>query len=323
MINLHMQLVEDLSKVEKKPTRDGYGRGVVEAGERNDKVVVLTADLRDSTRSGWFAEEFPGRFFNVGVAEQNLAGVAAGLAMEGKIVFATSYAVFNPGRNWEQIRVSVCYSDLNVKVVSSHSGITVGADGATHQGLEDIAITRVLPNMTVISPVDYEQAKKATKAVVDWEGPVYLRLHRNATAMMTTRMTPFEIGKAQVLRRGKDVGLLASGPLVYQALQAAEELKERVDVEVLNIHTIKPLDEDEVLRVAQKSGKIVTVEDHQKVGGLGSAVAELLGEKHPTKMIRVGVDDKFGESGEPGELLRKYRLDKEAIMKAVIEISGK
>lgn len=323
MINESLHLVPDLREVEKKATRSGYGKGVVEAGEREERVVVLTGDLRESTRSQWFADKFPERFFDLGVAEQNLMGVAAGMAMEGKIPFVASYAVFNPGRNWEQLRVSVCYSDLDVKVVGSHAGITVGADGATHQGLEDIALTRVLPKMTVISPADFEQAKKATRAAAEWRGPVYLRLHRNETPVFTTYMTPFRIGKAQVLRRGGEVGLLATGPLVYEALRAAEELAEEVDVEVLNIHTIKPLDENEILRVAQKTKKIVTVEEHQRAGGMGSAVAELLGEECPAKMIRVGVDDQFGESGDPEELLHKYGLGREAIIEAVRQISGR
>lgn len=323
MINENLHLFSDFEKASKNTTRDGYGKGVVEAGEKYEEVVVLTGDLRESTRSQWFADKFPERFFDLGVAEQNLMGVSAGMAMEGKIPFVASYAVFNPGRNWEQLRVSVCYSDLNVKIVGSHAGITVGADGATHQGLEDIALTRVLPNMSVVSPIDYEQARKATVAIAEMDGPVYLRLHRNKTPVITTRMTPFEIGKAQVLRRGKDVGLLATGPSAYEALMAAEELANEVDVEVLNIHTIKPLDEGEILRVAQKTRKIVTVEDHQKAGGMGSAVAELLSEEFPTKLIRVGVDDKFGESGDPDDLLRKYGLGRQAIMKAVLQVSGK
>lgn len=322
MINESLHLLLDPTEVDKKPTRNGYGRGVVEAGEKHEEVVVLTGDLRESTRSQWFADKFPERFFDLGVAEQNLMGVSAGMAMEGKIPFVASYAVFNPGRNWEQLRVSVCYSDLNVKIVGSHAGITVGADGATHQGLEDIALTRVLPNMTVVSPIDFEQARKATVAVSERKGPVYLRFHRNKTPIITTRMTPFEIGKAQVLRRGKDVGLLATGPMAYEALMAAEELADKIDVEVLNIHTIKPLDKGEILRVAQKTRKIVTVEDHQKAGGMGSAVAELLSEEYPTKLIRVGVDDSFGESGDPEDLLDKYDLGRQAIMNAVFQISG-
>ncbi len=323
MINENLHLLLNSSEVSKRPTRDGYGKGVVEAGEKNKQVVVLTGDLRESTKSQWFADKFPDRFFDLGVAEQNLMGVGAGMAMEGKIPFVASYAVFNPGRNWEQLRVSVCYSDLNVKIAGSHAGITVGADGATHQALEDIALTRVLPNMTVVSPIDFEQARKATVAISERKGPVYLRLHRNKTPIITTRMTPFEIGKAQVLRRGKDVGLLATGPMAYEALMAAEEVSGDVDVEVLNIHTIKPLDEGEILRVAQKTKKIVTVEDHQKAGGMGSAVAELLSEKYPAKLIRMGVDDSFGESGDPVDLLDKYGLSRQAIMKAIFQISGK
>ena len=323
MINENLHLLLDSSEVSKKPTRNGYGKGVVEAGEKYEEVMVLTGDLRESTRSQWFADKFPDRFFDLGVAEQNLMGVSAGMAMEGKIPFVASYAVFNPGRNWEQLRVSVCYSDLNVKIVGSHAGITVGADGATHQALEDIALTRVLPNMTVISPVDFEQARKATVAASERKGPVYLRLHRNETPIITTRMTPFEIGKAQVLRRGKDVGLLATGPVAYEALMAAEEVSGDVDVEVLNVHTIKPLDKGEILRVAQKTRKIITVEDHQRAGGMGSAVTELLSEEYPTKLIRIGVDDSFGESGDPVDLLDKYGLGRQAIMKAIFQISGK
>jgi len=249
-----------------------------------------------------------------------MMGVSAGLALSGKIPFAVSYGVFNPGRNWDQTRVSVCYTNANVKIVGGHTGITVGPDGATHQALEDIAMTRVLPNLMVVVPADFEQAKKATIAVAIHKGPVYLRLTRPKTACFTTATTPFELGKAQVLRTGKDVSIFACGSLVYEALLAAEELKGEVDVEVINVHTIKPIDEETIVRSAKKTGRVITLEDHQINGGLGGVIAEVLSEKWPTKMIRMGMKDSFGESGEPGELLAKYGLEKQGVIKTIRKI---
>ena len=315
-----MNLVKDIINVERKATREGFGEAMVVLGKSNKEVVVVTADLGESMRVDEFEKQYPDRFVQVGVAEQNMMGVSAGLALSGKIPFAVSYAVFNPGRNWDQMRVSVCYTNANVKIVGGHTGISVGPDGATHQALEDIAMTRALPNLMVVVPADFEQAKKATVAIAAHKGPVYLRLTRPKTAMFTTATTPFELEKAQVLRIGKDVTIFACGSLVYEALLAAEELKEEVGVEVVNIHTIKPLDEETVVRSAKKTGRVVTLEDHQINGGLGGAVAEVLGEKWPTKMVRMGMRDSFGESGEPGELLAKYGLNKDGVIKVIRKI---
>lgn len=315
-----MNLVNDLIKVEKKATRDGFGEAMMMLGRNNKNVVVVTGDLGESMKVDEFEKLYPERFVQVGVAEQNMMGVAAGMALSGKIPFAVSYAVFNPGRNWDQMRVSVCYTNANVKIVGEHTGVTVGPDGATHQALEDIAMTRVLPNLMVVVPADYEQAKKATIAIALHRGPVYLRLTRPKTVCFTTATTPFELGKAQVLREGKEVTIFACGVLVYEALLAAEELKNEVDVEVVNVHTIKPIDEETVVRSAKKTGKVITLEDHQINGGLGGAIAEVLGEKCPTKMIRMGMKDSFGESGEPKELLAKYGLNKDGVIKVVRKI---
>ena len=310
----------DLKNIDRKATREGFGEAMLDLGKRNKEVVVVTGDLGESMKVDDFEKEYPERFVQVGVAEQNMMGVSAGLALSGKIPFAVSYAVFSPGRNWDQIRVSVCYTNTNVKIVGGHSGITVGPDGATHQALEDIAVTRCLPNLMVVVPADFEQTKKATLAIASYKGPVYVRLTRPKTAIFTTATTPFELGKAQVMRSGKDVTIFACGVLVYDALLAAEELKEEIDVEVINVHTIKPIDEETVVRSARKTGKVITLEDHQINGGLGGAVAEVLSEKQPTKMIRMGMHDSFGESGESGELLAKYGLDKDGVIKTIRKI---
>lgn len=312
-----MHLVKNLEKSKLKSMRDGFGEGLVMAGERNSKVVALTADLTESTRVNLFAKQFPERFFNVGVAEQNLMGVAAGMALSGKIPFISSYGVFSPGRNWEQLRVSVCYTNANVKIAGGHAGFSAAADGPTHQALEDLAITRVLPNLTVLAPCDYEQTKKATLSCSQIEGPVYIRYHKQKMACVTSEATPFEIGKAQVFKEGKDVSVFACGPMVAKVLKVAEKLKEKIDVEVVNVHTIKPIDKEAVIRSAKKTGKVVTVEEHQVIGGLGSVVAEVLGEELPIPMRRVGVKDTFAESGEYEELLSKYGLGEKDIMRAI------
>jgi len=292
------------------PTKDGYGVGLLEAGKANSNIVVLTADLSKSTKSDLFQKEFPDRFIQVGVAEQNMAGIAAGLALSGKIPFMASYATFNPGRNWEQIRVAICYSNANVKIISSHSGFTDGGDGATHQALEDIALLRVLPNMTVVVPCDYYETQKATKAAANYQGPVSIRTGREATPVVTTENTPFEIGKAYVLNEGKDVTIIACGPPVYEAIKAAKHLRTKgIDCEVINCPTIKPLDEETLLKSCKKTGKVITVEEHQVTGGLGSAISELLSEKMPTPLLRIGVKNAFGESGAYEELLDKYKLN--------------
>ena len=303
------------SDCEKMPIKDGYGVGLLDVGKENSNIVVLTADLSKSTKSDLFQKEFPDRFIQVGVAEQNMAGIAAGLALSGKIPFMASYATFSPGRNWEQIRVAICYSDVNVKIVSSHSGFTDEGDGATHQALEDIALMRVLPNMTVLVPCDYYEAKKATKAAAGYQGPVYIRTGRKATPVVTTEETQFEIGKAYILKEGKDLTIVACGPLVYEALKAARHLHNKgIDCEVINSPTIKPLDEETILKSCKKTGKVITVEEHQIIGGLGSAVSELLIEKMPVPLFRVGVQDKFGESGKYEELLDKFKLSAKSII---------
>lgn len=319
-MNEEMNLVENLEKTEMKAMRDGFGEGLREAGKRNGKVAVLTADLMESTRANLFAEEFPERFFDLGVAEQNLMGVATGMALSGKTPFVCSYGVFSPGRNWDQLRVSVCYSNVNVKIAGAHAGFSANADGASHQALEDMAIARVLPNLIVLAPCDYEQTKKAILAAIQINGPVYIRYHKQKLPQVTTAATPFELGKAQVFREGKDVSVFACGPAVYRALRVAEKLKNKVDVEVVNIHTIKPIDKEATVRSAKKTGKVVTVEEHQVTGGLGSVVAEVLGENGPTVMRRVGVKDTFAESGSYEELVEKYGVGEKDIEDAVLQV---
>ncbi|HMO78940.1 MAG TPA: transketolase family protein [Candidatus Paceibacterota bacterium] len=327
MINKKIKLNPDLfeENIDKKPTRDGFGDGVVEVGKEDERIVVLTADLSESTRANKFAEEFPNRFFNVGIAEQNLASVASGLAAVGKIPFATSYAMFSPGRNWEQIRTTICYNDQPVKIVGSHSGLTTGPDGGTHQALEDIAITRVLPRMIVICPCDYEEAKKATIACAKTSDPTYLRLSREKTPQITTKDTPFEIGKAIKVFESKeesvDVGIISTGILLHKVLKIANDLEQNgTSVEVLNIHTIKPIDESAIIELAKKSGAIVTVEEHQIVGGLGSAVAEVLAKNLPTPIEFVGVSDQYGQSGNAEELFSQYKIDESAILESVEKV---
>ncbi len=320
MINQEMLLAENLDNPSLVAMRDGYGEGVAEAGKRNEKLVVLIADLTESLRVDLFKKEFPERFFEMGISEQNMMGVAAGMAACGKIPFVNSFACFNPGRNWEQMRLSVCLSNNNVKVIGGHAGFGNGTDGGNQQMFEDVSLTRVLPYLTIVVPVDYDQAKKMTLAVAEYSGPVYMRMTKPKRAMVTTRGTPLQIGKAQVFRTGKDVSVFACGALVYEALMAAEELVGRADVEVINVHTIKPLDKETILTSAQKTGKVVTAEEHSIIGGLGGAVAELLVEECPIPMRRVGMRDKFGESGEPEELMAKYGMNKEAIIEKILEL---
>ncbi len=305
----------------KKYFREGFSEGLIQAGEENSEDVVLTADLKNSTYVKGFAEKFPERFFDVGVAEQSLVTVASGLAHAGKIPFATSYAVFSPGRNWEQIRTTICYNNLPVKIIGSHAGITVGADGATHQALEDIALMRVLPNMVVLSPADALETKKAVLLSVKYKGPVYIRIPRTQAPILTENETPFEIGKAEVLSEGKNISILATGEMVYYALLAAEELKKsNISARVINVSTIKPLDTKVIQSAAEETGAIVTAEDHQIAGGLGSAVSEYLSENFPVPIKMIGIKDKFGESGTSEELLQKYGLTKEEIIKAVTTV---
>jgi transketolase len=311
-------------EVEAIPTRDGYGEGVVALGEKDPNVVVLTADLSDSTRANMFGEKFPERFIECGIAEQNMMGIAAGLALSGKIPFVSSYAVFVPGRCWDQLRVSVCYSKANVKVVGAHAGISVGPDGATHQALEDIASVRCLPNIVVVVPCDSIETKKATIALGEYKGPAYFRFAREKTPVMTTKDSPFKIGKAEIFKDGTDVTIVACGPLVYQSLVAAKELvKEGILAEVINNHTIKPMDKLAIAASAKKTGAVVTVEEHQIIGGLGGAVAEVLAENYPVPIERVGMPDSFGESGSPEELLEKYGMSVKKIKEAVKNVLKK
>ncbi|MFH1671402.1 MAG: transketolase family protein [Candidatus Portnoybacteria bacterium] len=308
-------------KLEQKPTRDGYGEGLVELGKKNPNVIVLGADLTGSTRCDWFRDEFPDRFIQVGIAEQNLVGIAAGLSLVGKIPFASTYAVFCPGRNWDQIRISVAYNEANVKLTGAHSGVSVGPDGATHQALEDIAITRCLPNMTVLAPCDAIETKKATLAAGEMKGPVYLRFAREKTPVFTTERTPFEIGKAQIFKEGKDAVIIACGPIVYEALLAARDLeKEKISVAVVNNPSIKPMDEKTIIDAAKKTGAVVTAEDHQVMGGMGSAVCEVLAKNASVPVEMIGVQDRFGESGSPEELMKEFGLLAENIKEAVKKV---
>lgn len=310
-----------LKDVEQIPTRNGYGDGLLELAERNKNVVVLTGDLVESTRALGFAKKNPDRFVECGVAEQNMAGIAAGLALSGKLPFISSYAVFSPGRSWDQVRVSICLNKANVKIAGAHAGISVGPDGATHQALEDIAIMRVLPNMVVVVPCDYEETKKMVHAAASIAGPVYFRFAREKTPVITTAKTPFKIGRAEIFRKGKDVSIIACGPLVYQSLVAAEELKKQgIDCEVINNHTIKPLDEKTLLASVRKTKAVVTVEEHQTMAGAGSAVCELFSKKYPVPVEMVGMQNSFGESGTPSELLLKYGMSVKAIKAAVKKV---
>lgn len=313
-------------EVKKVANRDGFGEGLVEAGKRNQQVIALAADLTESTRTNLFAEEFPERFVQVGITEQNMASQASGMAAMGKVPFIASYAMFSPGRNWEQIRTTICYNDSNVKVVGAHAGISVGPDGATHQAIEDIALMRVLPNMVVLAPADVHEARKMTMWAAEYNGPVYLRLGRSETPVVTTPESPFTFGKGEVMYAKEidsetTVGIITTGTMLHTAIEAATSLEEAgVGASVLHLGTIKPFDEEAVLKFAKEHTLIVTVEEHQKAGGLGGAVAEYLSEAHPTKIIRIGVDDRFGQSGEPEELLQEYGLDTKAILEAVHDV---
>lgn len=300
--------------------RQGFGRGLKAAGEADGRVVALCADLTESTQMHLFKETFPERFVEVGVAEQNLVGVASGMAAMGKIPFAASYAAFSPGRNWEQIRTAICLNDRPVKIIGSHAGVSVGSDGATHQMLEDIALMRSLPNMVVVVPGDSVEAEKATLALAKNDTPSFLRLSRESSAVFTTPLTPFEIGKAYVLREGNDVTLLGTGSMTYRCLLAANLLEsEGISAEVIHVPTIKPLDEKTILASLKKTGRGVTVEEAQVAGGFGSAVAELLAEQLPTPLKRIGVYDHFGESGTAAELLSHFGLDADGIVNATRE----
>ncbi len=318
-----MDLSKDLyqkEKLEQRPTRDGYGEGLVELGRKNPDIVVLCADLTDSTRSEWFKKEFPERFIEVGIAEQNMLGIATGLALQGKIPFISTYSVFSPGLNWCQLRIGA-YSQANIKVTGAHAGVSVGEDGATHQGLEDVATVRCIPEMTVLSPCDYLETKKATIAAAQIKGPVYLRFAREATPVFTAKKTPFKIGRAEVFRKGGDATIIACGPTVHEALLAARQLEEEgLSVGVINNHTVKPMDEETVIEAAERTGAIVTAEDHQVMGGMGSAVAEVLAKNEPVPIEMIGVQDRWGESGSPDELMKEFHLLAEDIKKAVKKV---
>lgn len=292
-----------------EPIRKGFGRGLLEAGKRFENVVAACADLTESTQMHLFAQAFPERFVEIGVAEQNLVTVGAGLAAMGKIPYVSSYAAFSPGRNWEQIRTTICLNDRPVRIVGSHAGLYTGADGATHQMLEDMALMRALPNMVVIAPGDSMEALKATIALATDKRPAYLRMAREATPVLTTELTPFEIGKAYVFHPGKDVTIIATGTMTAQALEAAKILqKDKISAEVIHAPTIKPLDGDTILDSVSRTRHVITAEEAQINGGLGGAVAEFLGENLPTPMYRIGMRDRFGESGQPGELLKHFGL---------------
>lgn len=300
--------------VEQAPIRKGYGEGLLQAGEEDHNVVALCADLTESTQMHLFKNRFPERFIEAGISEQSMASVASGMAAMGKVPFFSSYAMFSPGRNWEQIRTTIAYNNVNAKVVGSHAGISVGPDGGTHQAIEDIGLMRMVPRMTVIAPCDSIEAKKATLAVAKFIGPVYIRLAREATPVITTNETPFEIGKAQIFLAPEEgvlakVGIIATGSLVYNALMAAKELESLgIPVRLLNLTTIKPLDEEAVLALATETNAIVTVEEHQRKGGMGSEVAEFLARTRPTKQEFIGVNDQFGQSGTTAELLNHYGM---------------
>ncbi len=307
--------------LDKKDTRSGFGAGLLEVGRNDDRIVALCADLTGSLKMDAFAKEFPERFFQVGIAEANMMGMAAGMTVGGLIPYTGTFANFSTGRVYDQIRQSIAYAGKNVKICASHAGLTLGEDGATHQILEDIGLMKMLPGMTVIVPCDYNQTKQATIAVADHEGPVYLRFGRPKWPVFIPADMPFEIGKAQVLSEGTDVSIFACGHLVWKALQAAGELeKQGINAEVVNVHTIKPLDREAVLTSARKTGCVVSCEEHQRNGGLGDSIAQLLARELPTPMEFVAVNDSFGESGTPDELLAKYGLDTPDIVAATLKV---
>jgi transketolase len=322
MINPHAKLKDALfdKEIEKKPTRDGFGLGTIEAGKQNPNVVVLCADLSESTRAEWFQKEFPDRFIEMGVAEQNMAATAAGFAAMGKVPFIASYAAFSPGRNYEQIRTTIALNEQPVKIGGMHAGVSVGPDGATHQMLEDIGLMRMLPNMVVINPADSEEARKAVIACATTSDPTYIRFGRAATPVFTTPETPFEIGKSITLWESEKptVAIIASGSVAYNALQAARALEsDGIGCLVINLHTIKPLDEAAILAAAKRAGRVVTVEEHQVAGGVGSAVAEFLSAQYPVPVTRMGIQDMFGQSGEPDELIEHYGISAPHIIETV------
>ncbi len=311
------------SDIKQEATRVGFGRGLKLAGEADERVVALSADLTESTQISLFKEAFPERFIEIGVAEQNLVTVASGLARAGKVPFTSSYAAFSPGRNWEQIRTTICLNEMPVKIIGSHAGISVGPDGATHQMLEDIALMRVLPHMVVIAPGDSIEAEKATRAIASNGQPSYLRLAREKTPIFSTKDSPFEIGKAYVLREGSDMTLLGTGTMTYQLLLAAEQLeKDGIKSEVVHVPTIKPLDETTIFESLYKTGRAVTAEEAQVAGGFGSAISELITQHAPMPLLRLGIHDRFGESGTPAELLDHFGLTGDKMAKEIKKFYG-
>lgn len=323
-INPKVKLVSnwaDLSKLEQKPTRDGYGEGVVIAGEADKNIVVLCCDLTESTRSLAFKKKFPQRFVQLGVSEQSMVVIAAGMALAGKVPWISSYTMFCPGRTWEQVRTNVALNEVNVKIAGAHSGVSVGPDGATHQAIEDIAIMRCIPKMTVVAPCDVIETRKAVVAISKMVGPAHVRFAREKTPIFTTEETPFTLGKAEIFREGDDAAIIACGPLVHNALLAAEELaKKKIQCTVVNNHTIKPMDERTIIEVAKKCGAVITAEEHQVMGGMGSRVAEVLAQNHPVPMEFIGVQDRFGESGNPNELLEHFGMGVGSIVEAVKKV---
>ncbi len=313
-------MIENINSTGKKSTRDGFGDGLLEVGRRNSQVVALCADLTGSLKMDDFKDEFPERFFQVGIAEANMMGIAAGLAIGGKIPYTGTFANFSTGRVYDQIRQSIAYSDKNVKICASHAGLTLGEDGATHQILEDIGMMKMLPGMTVINPADYAQTKAATIAISEHEGPVYLRFGRPGWPIFMEQF-PFEIGKAIKMNDGSDVTIVATGHLLWKAVLATKELvKSGIKVDLINIHTIKPLDEEAILESVRKTGCVVTCEEHNSIGGLGDSVAQLLAKKQPCPQEYVAVDDSFGESGKVDDLLKKYKLTEDDVVHAVKEV---
>ena len=310
-----------MNEIKQKPTRDGAGRAMLELGRKNKDIVVLCADLTDSTRAGWFKKEFPERFISFGVAEQDMFAAAAGLALSGKIPFACTFGVFASGRAWDQIRISVAYMNANVKIIGTHGGVTVGEDGATHQALDEVALMRILPNMTVVVPCDAIEAYRATMQAAELPGPVYIRLGRNPAPIMTKESDPFRIGKAILCEDGKDLTIIACGHSLYEAKLAREVLKkEGISVRVINLHTPKPLDKDLILKAAAETGAFVTVEEHTIFGGMGSAVCEFVSQNHPVPVKMVGIKDTFGESGSPLELLKHFNLAADDVVAACREV---
>ncbi len=302
-------------------TRDAYGEALVELAAEDERIVVLGADLTNSTRTEWFAKKYPDRFFDFGIAEQNMLNAAAGLSLVGKIPWVSTYGVFVAGRAWDQIRTTTCYSNLNVKIGGAHGGISVGPDGATHQALEDVATMRVLPNMTVIVPADYHETKKAVTWACEYIGPVYLRFGREPVPVVTGPEDPFVMGRANLINEGTDVTICNNGPVLREAMEAVEMLKEKgISARLLNVHTVKPIDRDAIATAARETGAIVTVEEHQVMGGFGSAVAEAVVQTHPVPMRFIGIQDRFGESGTPEELFEEFGLGSHYIVAAVEDV---